>query len=332
MSSKLLQSVSTPSRRAVLRGALGVSAGGALALRGLRLGPTTTAAQDASPAAGTGLDAYPEVVYSGFDYGYDGPAEFQSGLTRITLTNDGMMDHHAMLVQLNEGMSIDDLPGAMEQGLPGLFSLGTAVGGPGSISPGQTTTALHDVAPGNYLMMCLIPDEDGIPHVAKGMVIPITVTQGAEAATYPAPEPDGTIELMDFHFSGLPETVPAGQYLWAVNNTGQQLHEIVIFKNAPGVTYEQVMAIFGAEGGGEATPMAEAEGMESTPMAVGSPEAAGGPPFTAITGWAPAAPGTGAYFVADLEPGEHFAICFIPDPETGAPHFALGMIQRLTVT
>jgi uncharacterized cupredoxin-like copper-binding protein len=245
-------------------------------------------------------------------------------LTRITLTNEGQMDHHALFLKLNDGKSIADLPAAFEQGLPGLFTLGASIGGPGSIGPGQSATVIQDVAPGNYLIMCLIPDDDGIPHAAKGMVMPVTVTEGAAAATAPAPQADGTIELMDFHFSGLPETLPAGEHLWEVKNTGQQLHEFVVYRNAPGVTFEQVQAILMAEGA-PATPMAGMD--ESTPMAVES----GPPPFTAVTGWAPANPGMAGWVVANLEAGDYFAICFIPDPASGAPHFALGMIQAFTV-
>jgi hypothetical protein len=36
--------------------------------------------------------------------------------------------------------------------------------------------------------------------------------------------------------------------------------------------------------------------------------------------------------VFDFEPGDYFAICFVPDPASGAPHFALGMIAPFTVT
>jgi hypothetical protein len=37
------------------------------------------------------------------------------------------------------------------------------------------------------------------------------------------------------------------------------------------------------------------------------------------------------YLELDLAAGDHFAICFVPDFETGAPHFALGMIAPFTV-
>jgi len=303
-----------------MRVAVGLTAGGALALTGLRSGHWSVFAQDATP--GAGVDAYPEVAYTAVEYSFTGPVEFASGLTRISLTNNGTMDHHAMLFKLNDGKSVADLAAAFEQGLPGLFAIGASIGGPGSIGPGRTATVIQDVAAGNYIMMCLIPDTDGIPHVAKGMALPITVTAGAEASTAPAPQAQGTIELTDFHFAGLPESLPAGQHLWEVKNNGQQLHELVVYRQASGVTFEQVQAILMAE----ATPATPMAGMdESTPMATEAP------PFEAVTGWAPANPGMSGWVVADLEAGDYFAICFVPDSATGAPHFALGMIQPFIV-
>lgn len=318
-------------RRDVLRFAAGLTAGTALALSGSWAGRQVFA-QDGSPAAGEGIEAYPEVVYTGVEYQFDGPAEFASGLTRVTFQNNGQMDHHVMMFKFNDGKSMADLPAAFEQGLPGLFSIGTSIGGPGSIGGGITTTVIQDVPAGNYVFLCLIPDEDGIPHAAKGMALPVTVTQGTSTAT--PPTADGTIELVDFHFMGLPESVPAGRYIWEVKNSGQQLHEIVIYKNAPGVTFEQVQAILMAS---EATPAAEMGDMDhsGTPMAAqveGSPAAAQGAPFVGVNGWAPAFPGASGWMIADLEAGDYFAICFVPDPASGAPHFALGMIQQLTVS
>ncbi len=43
-------------------------------------------------------------------------------------------------------------------------------------------------------------------------------------------------------------------------------------------------------------------------------------------------PGETNYAVLDLAAGDYIAICFVPDAETGAPHFALGMIAGLTVS
>jgi hypothetical protein len=313
------------SRRSILRGSAGVVISGTAAVVASRLGSNTAVAQDATPAAAD-VSAYPEVVYVGAEYSFTGPAEIPGGLTRVTLQNDGAMDHHAMFFRFNDGKSMADLPAAAAAGLGGLFAIGASVGGPGSVGGGQKSTVVMDLAAGNYVILCVIPDEDGVPHAMKGMLLPLTVTDPAGAAT--APVAGGTIEMADFHFEGLPEQVTAGQQVWNVVNAGEQLHELVINQLSPGVTYDQIEAIFLAPP--EASPVA---GMEETAMAgmEASPAGAMGPPFVAVTGVAPISPGMSNWIVADLVAGEYFAICFVPDPATGAPHFALGMIQRFTV-
>jgi hypothetical protein len=42
-------------------------------------------------------------------------------------------------------------------------------------------------------------------------------------------------------------------------------------------------------------------------------------------------PGYTTWAILDLEAGEHVASCFVPDPATGLPHVALGMIAPFTV-
>ncbi len=41
--------------------------------------------------------------------------------------------------------------------------------------------------------------------------------------------------------------------------------------------------------------------------------------------------GYSAFVNLDLTPGQYIALCFIPDPETGQPHVALGMLSSFTV-
>jgi hypothetical protein len=62
-----------------------------------------------------------------------------------------------------------------------------------------------------------------------------------------------------------------------------------------------------------------------------SPEAMAAPPFVSLGGVAPMSPGFTNYLELELVAGEHFAICFVPDTETGAPHAVLGMIMPFTV-
>jgi hypothetical protein len=221
----------------------------------------------------------------------------------------------------------------MEQGLEGLAALGVAVGGPGSASPGESSSVLMDLAEGNYVAMCLIPDDDGIPHAAKGMVLPITVTAAATPTALVAPTANATVTLTEFHFMGIPETTAAGPQIWEVTNTGTQLHEMGIAKLAPGVTFEMVQAMLMST---DATPAADMAAMATPDAATATSDmatpAAAGAPFTSIGGAAPMMPGTSMWYTADLDAGDYFAICFVPDAESGAPHFVLGMISPFTVS
>lgn len=307
-------------RRTVLQGA----GGGAIALSIARFSGFTALAQDSGTPVAAG--AYPTVAYTAKEYAFDGPATFAGGLTEVSLTNNGTMTHHGMFLLLNEGKTIADLgAAAAKSGIGGLLSVAVSVGGPASIDPGITSTVVIDFKPGNYVLVCVIPDADGVPHMAKGMALPVTVT--AAPATQPAaPVADLSVELADFKFVNLPAATKAGKQTWAVSNKGAQLHELAIFKLAEGFSAEQAIAILSES---PATPMPS---MEGTPEAIGSPAAApsGPPPMVDMAGFAPVSPGYSGWALLDLEAGNYLALCFVPDTATGKPHFMLGMKMAFT--
>ena len=308
------------SRRTALKGVGAASLAALVAGRGLGL----AAAQDATPSAGD----YPTIAFSAKDYEFVGlPESVESGFTRLSMTVD-MGGHHAMFVKLNDGVTADQFDAALQSpDLGPLLGISTSLGGPGSIDMGETATVVIDLTPGQYMVICLIPDEEtGMSHAAMGMVWPLEVKEGSSAAAEPTYQ--GEIDLADFHFDGLPADLPAGDHVWKVSNVGEQLHELVVYKQAPGVPFSVVEGIFLAPPA--ASPEASSDtASEATPA--GSPEAAGPPPFTGVTGVAPMNPGQVNYVETTLEAGDYFAICFIPDPATGAPHFALGMLMPFTV-
>ena len=41
--------------------------------------------------------------------------------------------------------------------------------------------------------------------------------------------------------------------------------------------------------------------------------------------------GGDSVFTTDFTPGNYALVCFVEEPNTGAPHFALGMIHEFTV-
>jgi hypothetical protein len=299
------------SRRTAMKGAFAAGVAGALGLRGLDV----LARQDDA--------AYPEVTIVSTEYAFEMPATVESGLTRVILDNTGAaMDHHAILLRVNDDATLADLEAALtEPSFEPIFAVAAAVGGP-SAGPGVSESVIVDLTPGSYIAICAIPDDQGVPHYALGMQATFEVTDSGAAAE--APEVVATVQLMEMMFHGLEETtVATGPQVWAVENVGAQIHELVLLRLAPGVTFDDLMAMMMAPP--EASPMPEMD--HASPAA----EMAG-PPVTSAGGVAPMGPGFTNYVELDLQAGEHVAICFVPDPETGAPHAALGMVMPFTVS
>lgn len=276
-------------------------------------GMGAVSAQDASP----GPDAdYPEFGITAADYHLELPAaSIPGGFTKVTLKNEGSRSHHAMFLKLNDGVTVDDFNVALESpDLGAIFSLATSLGGP-EVDTGRTASVILDLPAGRYVVFCLIPEgDDATPHYMLGMHTPLEVTEAVER---PAPTADGLVEMVDFGFGDMPMETTPGVHTWEVTNVGEQLHQFLVHRQADGVTFADVEAILAAE----ATP--------ATPTDAAAPE--GPPPFVMVGGAAPMSPGAVNYSILELEAGNYFAICFIPDPASGAPHFAIGMLMPFTV-
>jgi hypothetical protein len=119
-----------------------------------------------------------------------------------------------------------------------------------------------------------------------------------------------SVTAVDYAFEDIPATVPAGTTSFTLTNASQggEDHELIVMRKADGVdlAWDEILAL----GEEESADKVEFKG----------------------AGFAPAEgePGT---VLADLDPGEYLAICFIPvgGTEDGAPHFTEGMQQEFTV-
>lgn len=130
------------------------------------------------------------------------------------------------------------------------------------------------------------------------------------------------IAASDYAFGGLAPELPAGPTIVAMENIGQEVHEVVFLRINDDVTLavEELLAL----------PEEEGETM------------------TTFAGIAFAFPGAVGQTVVDLTPGRYVAICFLPEgalpevmeqmdgPESstppgvelGPPHFVLGMVHE----
>ncbi len=237
------------------------------------------------------------------DYKFDAPDQVPAGMMTIHLIDNGSEMHHVAFVKLNDGKTIADVQTAMKNQGP-MPSWAVDYGGVNPSHPGggmSTTTQMLE--PGNYAMLCFIPSADGIPHFAKGMVRPLTVTPSTDAAT-PAPTADIVLTLNDYSFT-TSKPITAGTHTIKIENVASQSHELVLAKLEPGKKAADLPAWI-------------------TKMS-------GPPPAVPIGGVPAMVKGANAYLTADFTPGEYALVCFLPDAKDGKPHFTHGMVQQIHV-
>ena len=92
-----------------------------LALLAVGLLPGAVRAQDATPAgSGDALGlGYPELQMVATEYSFELSRETVAGRTLITLVNNGAEPHHAQLMRLAEGQTLETFQTAMGQGSGG---------------------------------------------------------------------------------------------------------------------------------------------------------------------------------------------------------------------
>ncbi len=160
--------------------------------------------------------------------------------------------------------------------------------------------------------MAQSPDAQGGPPV---------LSPGASIPAGPAITVVGT----EYHFAGLPTTVPVGTVL-TLDNQGDEVHELIVVRRNDGVTktWDELLAM----PNDEAFQYITAASAESLIAAPGE---------------------TAEGSIVIPETGDYLAVCFIPQGTTtmsppaspaagqsaapeGMPHFMLGMRQEFTVT
>jgi uncharacterized cupredoxin-like copper-binding protein len=261
------------------------------------------ATQDPGASLVADVPAANVVEVSGMDYAFEAPAEIDAGWTTFRFSNRGPEAHHLTLFRLEGGHAVADVVAAMRDRLS-LEGIATAVGGPNAPMPGAGANATVHLTPGEYALICVIPSPDGIPHIFKGMVKPITVRESAGRTAEPSA--DLQITLIDYSFSVEGALGAGEQTIRAYNDeSATEPHEIVLARLAPGKTAEDVNAWIHA--------------MEGPPPA----EFLGG--ITALD------PGHSGTFTVDLAPGEYALLCPLPSAADGTAHSSKGMMHEFTV-
>jgi hypothetical protein len=244
------------------------------------------------------------VVYIANDFGFVGPDRIPAGVTTMQVVNKGQDLHHIQVLRLLEGKTAEDFRKAMAAGPGPMPAWVKFVGGPNAVVPGREAVATMSLTEGEYLLVCIIPDNKGVPHLALGMMKPLSV-KGANATLVSEPNASLTITTADFRFTPS-RAITAGSHTIQVTHRGSQTLEVVVVKLNPGATAKDFGAAF-------------------------EPGASGPPPGLPIGGIVGLESGEHGFFTARFEPGNYGLICFFPDPVTGKPHFMHGMASEFTV-
>lgn len=280
---------------------------------GFALIPLVILALGAAPET----EAPAEYTIDATDHEFDAPDEVPAGVATFRLVNNGQQLHHAVLVRLDEGHTVDDLrQNLQEQDVtapesPTMPSWATLMGGPNAAPPGGhgATSATVPLRPGEYAWLCFVHSPmDGEPHYEKGMITGMTVTAGERPEL---PEADMLMRLTDYDFE-LSEPLTPGTHTIRVRNYAAQPHEVVMFKLAPDKTREDLMAFLAGMLDPEAAP----------------PQ--GPPPGMPVGGVSPIAQGEANNVTLDVTPGDYVLLCVLPAPEGGI-HVDQGMIKTVTV-
>jgi hypothetical protein len=124
--------------------------------------------------AACGSDSTPapqinQVSFTAMDYGFSGSQVIPSGMTEMVMTNTGRELHHQQLLTVPEGMATEDLIAGLVSGEAGPPPPGVeAAGSVGAIGPGATGITALNMTAGDYLIVCFIPNAEGVPHMALG--------------------------------------------------------------------------------------------------------------------------------------------------------------------
>ena len=266
---------------------------------------TDTAAKAGATASAPAAAATPNMVsFTAKEFSFAGPDTIPAGLTMFHLTDAGQQLHHVQLIKLQDGKTFADYQAAVKdmKGPPPAWAV--PYGDVNPPAPGATTTAMQVVEPGNYAVVCFVEGPDHVPHMAKGMMRPLTVTPSANANTT-EPAADVTLTLSDYTFA-LSKPLAAGKQMIKVENAAAQPHEVLLVQLAPGKTTEDVGKwVFDMKGP---------------------------PPGKPIGGIPAFVPGKHSFFEADLAPGDYGMICFVPDAKDGKPHVQHGMMKQFKIS
>ncbi|MDQ4148844.1 MAG: hypothetical protein M3164_02455 [Actinomycetota bacterium] len=120
-----------------------------------------------------------DLVIRGKEMEFTGTEGLRAGSQTVRVSNEGQQDHHWALFKLSPGATADDFTrfatasfapaaGPVAPGPPPFTDIPGLVA---TLPPGADATRTLELEPrSRYVFACFIPDTDGVPHFAKGMI------------------------------------------------------------------------------------------------------------------------------------------------------------------
>lgn len=257
--------------------------------------PTTTT----EPEAPTAEPARVQVTIA--DDACDVPAQIAAGPTRFATTNVGKAVRSLVLVALDDGQTVDEVLAQVAARDDADLSSFTFGAGPAALASGSSGGVQLDLEAGPHVALCTEPGATAAP--APGFVRPFEVTEPAEAVEGSALPSGPTITLTDDAIE-VPEGF-TGTGLFRVENTGEQPHEVAMYRIAEDTTFVDAVEWLTA-----ATP----------PKGPAKASPAGG--VSALS------PGVDAAVELDLASGMYVFISFLPGTD-GETDVDAGLVEQV---
>lgn len=255
-------------------------------------------------SAGAAVAAAPAVIeVRATDFAFTAPDTFPAGLTTLRMHADGKALHHVQLVRFDAGHTFDEYLAALRAGEGPPPAWAHSVGGVNGADPGSAQETSVPLEPGEYALICFIPNEQGVPHAMLGMMKRIVVT--GEAAAIGRPSVDATVTMSGSGYA-ISGPIAAGRRTLLIENSDSMHHEAILVKLAEGATAQSVVdwVLAGAQGPPPGNGRGGTSGLER-----------------------------GAWNVihADLEPGTYGVFDFIPSGPDRRPNATKGMVAEFKV-
>ncbi len=260
-------------------------------------------------SAASVFDEYPKLSVTVTDDAYIlDVAEVPAGLVVVSVINTTQDSVDAAIVGPAPGQTAAELiaaaaipPASPGELAPFLYDA-TLPGGPTMVPVDETREELVLLTEGDWGVF-------GADGRTPGIFAAVT---GDGSLTEP-PTADVEVEMGDFSFSGLTNSVPAGPQIWKVTTKGEQPHALMLVGVPAGTPPEDVLAIFGI----------------GDPSSAGAPTSADLVPVT--DGVSLQSDGQSLWLPVTLEAGTYAVVCFVPDPTTGKSHMEEGMLTVFEV-